>query len=138
MQHPGLIQRLRDEISPATSTNQNGELAIDITKLSSQCPLLGSIYQECLRTRGSNTITRQMEDDLECDGYILKKGRYLMSPSWLPMHGPLWDVPGHPASEFWPERFIEMAKMMDKDGKSKLEAAMKPDNWFREFSPSLP
>lgn len=56
-----------------------------------------------------------------------------MSPSWLPMHGPLWDVPGHPAKDFWPERFIEMPKLAPKDaeGKSQFETAMKTDNWFR-------
>ncbi|CZR64820.1 related to cytochrome P450 7B1 [Phialocephala subalpina] len=131
-QRPGLVQRLREEITPAAYTDSQGELTIDITKLVSQCPLLTSIYQECLRTRASNTITRKLEDDLECDGYILKKGSFLMSPSWLPMHGPLWDVPGHPAKDFWPERFIEMPKLApkDSDGKSQFEAAMKTDNWF--------
>lgn len=78
-----------------------------------------------------------MEEDLECDGYVLKKGRFLMSPSWLPMRGPLWDVPGHPATEFWPERFVEMPKMMEKDGKSKFDLAIKPDNWFRQFTHTL-
>lgn len=133
LQRPGLIECLREEITPASYTNENGELALDITKVINQCPLLTSIYQECLRTRASNTITRQLEEDVECDGYVLKKGKFMMSPSWLPMHGPLWDVPGHPASEFWPDRFIEMPKMVDK---SRFDMAMKPENWFREFSPT--
>jgi cytochrome P450 len=71
-------------------------------------------------------------EDLECDGYILKQGNQIMSPSWLPNHSELWDVPGHPATEFWPERFIEMPKMKSSnpDEKSQYETAMRPENFF--------
>jgi hypothetical protein len=55
-----------------------------------------------------------------------------MSPSWLPSHDSLWDVPGHPANEFWPERFIEMPKMKpaDPNAKSQFEHAMKQNHFF--------
>jgi cytochrome P450 len=71
-------------------------------------------------------------EDLECDGYILKKGSHIMSPSWVPAHDELWDVPGHPAKSFWPERFVEMPKIKpsNPDEKSQFELAMKPDHFF--------
>lgn len=78
------------------------------------------------------TITRQIVEDLECDGYILKKGALLMSPSYLPNRSSIWDVPGHPATSFWPERFIEMPKLApsDPNEKSQYEIAMRPENFF--------
>jgi cytochrome P450 len=120
-----------------TITDSDGKITVDIPRLLTQCPLLTSIFQECLRTRVSGTIVRQLTEDLESDGYILKKNSYIMSPSWIPSHGPLWDVPGHPADSFWPERFIEMPKMRssDPDEKSQFDMAMKPDNFFRQYFP---
>ncbi|KAH9224549.1 cytochrome P450 [Leptodontidium sp. 2 PMI_412] len=132
IQRPGLIDRLREEVSASAITDQNGELTIDVPNLIAQSPLLTSIYLECLRVRSSNTITRMLIEDMECDGYVLKKGSHIMSPSWLPSHGPLWDVDGHPANEFWPERFIEMPKIKpsDPEEKTQFELAMKPDQFF--------
>lgn len=135
LQRPGLIDQLREEVSAAENIDKNGNLAVDVPKLISQSPLLTSVYLECLRVRSSNTITRMLIEDLECDGYVLKKGSHIMSPSWLPTHGPLWEVEGHSANDFWPERFIEMPKMKpsDPDEKSQFELAMKPDQFFRKF-----
>ncbi|PVH88775.1 cytochrome P450 [Cadophora sp. DSE1049] len=132
LQRPGLIDCLREEVSASAIIDENGELTIDVPKLISQSPLLTSIYLECLRVRSSNTVTRKLIEDLECDGYVLKKGNHIMSPSWLPSHGPLWDVEGHPANQFWPERFIEMPKMRpsDPEGKAQFDLAMKPDHFF--------
>lgn len=135
LQDPGLIQRLRVEIRRVATETSTGDITIDIPRLVADCPLLTSMYLESMRTRASTTITRQLLTDLECDGYVLKKGSHIMSPSWLPQHGPIWDVPGHPATEFWPERFIEMPQMKptNPDEKSQYELAMKPDNFFREL-----
>jgi hypothetical protein len=55
-----------------------------------------------------------------------------MSASWQPAHGSIWDIPGHSANSFWPERFIEMPKMKpsDPDEKSDYEKAMRPEEWY--------
>lgn len=137
LQDPGLILRLRMEIFGVATETDTGDMTFDIPRLVAECPLLTSMYLECMRTRVSSTIMRQLTEDLECDGYVLKKGSHIMSPSWLPQHGPVWDVPGHPATEFWPERFIEMPQMKPEDPneKSQYELAMKPDNFFRELEP---
>ncbi len=134
VQRPGLLERLREEISASAIIDEKGELALDVPRLVKESPLLTSIYLECLRVRSSNTITRQLTEDLECDGYVLKKGSHIMSPSWLPNHGPLWDVDGHPATEFWPERFIEMPKLKssDPEERTQFDQAMKPENFFRK------
>jgi cytochrome P450 len=139
IQRPGLLDRLRAEVAPVAITDTDGKITVDIPKLLTQCPLLTSIFQECLRTKVSGTIVRQLTEDLESDGYILKKDSYLMSPSWIPSHGSLWDVPGHPADSFWPERFIEMPKLKpsDTNEKSQFDMAMKPENFFRWFSQGI-
>jgi len=48
----------------------------------------------------------------------------------------LWDVPAHPADSFRAERFIEMPKLKpsNPDEKSQFDMAMKPDNFFRQYS----
>ncbi|EHK97643.1 putative Cholesterol 7-alpha-monooxygenase [Glarea lozoyensis 74030] len=132
LKRPGLIKTLRDEVAPSMKKDEAGNLTIDIPNLLANSPLLMSMYMECLRTRTSSAVTRKVTEDTECDGYILKKGNHIMAASWQPAHGPIWDVPGHPADTFWPERFIEMPKMKpsDPDEKSAYEKAMRPDEWF--------
>lgn len=138
LQRPGLLEHLREEVSASAITAETGELTLDIPRLVKESPLLTSMYLECLRVRSSNTVTRKLSEDLDCDGYVLKKGSHIMTPGWIPSHGPLWDVPGHPADEFWPERFIEMPKLKpsDPEEKGQFDRAMKPESFFREFPPS--
>lgn len=132
LKHPGLLQRLRDEITPSIQKNESGKTSIDIPSLLANCPLLTSLYLETIRLRTSSTVTRRLTQDLEIDGYLLKKNNHLMASSWIPTHASIWDVPGHPTNEFWPERFIEMPKMKPEnpDEKSVYEVAMRPENWF--------
>jgi cytochrome P450 len=132
LRRPGLIDRVREEVSRATIIDDTGKLTLDVPKLVSDSPLLTSIYLECLRIRTSVTLTRQLNEDIECDGYLLKKGSYIMSPSQLPNTSPIWDVPGHPAKSFWPERFIEMPKFeaANPGEKSQYELAMRAENFF--------
>jgi hypothetical protein len=73
-----------------------------------------------------------MAGDLECDGYILKKGHFVMLPARVSNISSIWSIPGHPAEEFWPERFIEMPKIKpsNTDEKSQYEITMRPENFF--------
>ncbi|KAG9239205.1 putative cholesterol 7-alpha-monooxygenase [Amylocarpus encephaloides] len=132
LKRPGMFQRLRKEVAPSMRTDDSGKLTIDIPSLLANSPLLYAMYLETLRACTSSTVTRRVAEDTECDGYILKTGSHIMSPSWLPAHGAMWDVPGHPAKQFWPERFIEMPKHAPRnpDEKTAYETAMRPENFF--------
>ncbi|CAG8970672.1 hypothetical protein HYALB_00003427 [Hymenoscyphus albidus] len=132
LKHPGLFQRLREEVSPFMTSESTGKTRFYIPNLVFNSPLLTSLYLETIRTCTSSSPTRRLMQDLEVDGYILKKDNHIMASSWIPAHSTIWDVPGHPANSFWPERFIEMPKMKPKDPEEKSadEIAMRPENFF--------
>jgi cytochrome P450 len=103
-----LLQAIRAEVSPAFSNSK-----IDIKKLT-ELPLLQSVYTESLRMHVSINITREIEEDMTLDGYALKKGYLVQTPSLLSHYDEnIWSVPGHPASEFWAERHITHVEIPD-------------------------
>ena len=55
-----------------------------------------------------------------------------MAASWQPAHSAMWDVSGHPANTFWPERFIEMPNIpaSNLEEKSAYEKAMRTEEFF--------
>ncbi len=116
-QRPGLLERLRAEIATAATITEDKKIHLDIQRLLS-LPLLTSIYLEVLRLRSSMAIHREMLEDLELDGYTLKKGNIIMSGTWITHQADIWNMEDHGASEFWPERHIEMKK---KEGPAKLQ-----------------
>ncbi|KAK3944594.1 cytochrome P450, partial [Diplogelasinospora grovesii] len=141
---PSLLQRIRAEIQDAMvfqgqgqGQGQGGQQAslgkVDIAALT-KLPLLNSVYSECLRLRSSIPISRRLRQDIDIDGYTLKKDNFILAPSWLShMEESVWG-PGkggassnnitcttktsnqqqqqqhhHPgAREFWAERFLQM------------------------------
>jgi cytochrome P450 len=112
---PGLLSSLREEISTAIKHSKTAtKTEFDITKLIS-LPLLSSVYTETLRLRVSTTLTRLLISDLEVDGLTLKKGNMVMIPSLLAhTDASEWLTPEHPATEFWPQRFLP-SKFSDGD-----------------------
>ena len=106
---PSLQQRIRSEVQTAMvpGVEPSSALAIDIGKLNS-LPLLNSVYSECLRIHASIPISRRLRGDIEIDGYTLKTNNFILAPNWLShMNENVWGQPGHPASEFWAERFLQ-------------------------------
>ncbi|KAK1635793.1 cytochrome P450 [Colletotrichum phormii] len=106
---PQLLSRIRAEVKTAmvVGTNTASVLDIDITKLAA-LPLLNSVYNECLRLRSSIPISRRLRQDIEIDGYTLKKDNFILAPSWLShIDEAVWAFPGHPARDFWAERFLQ-------------------------------
>ncbi|KAF9873179.1 hypothetical protein CkaCkLH20_09342 [Colletotrichum karsti] len=104
-----LLNRIRTEVNTAMIPGATEEtmLDIDITKLSA-LPLLNAVYNECLRLRSSIPISRRLRQDIEIDGYTLKKDNFILAPSWLShIDDTVWAFPGHPAREFWAERFLQ-------------------------------
>ena len=106
-----LFQAIRNE---AWSAFTNGEL--DIRKLV-ELPLLQSVYYECLRMHVAVNITRIIDEDMSLDGYALKKGYLVQTPSWISHHDEgIWFAPGHPATEFWAKRHLKYVESTDESG----------------------
>lgn len=122
---PSLLERIRAEIQAGMifqAQAQGGEVSlakIDIAALA-KLPLLNSVYSECLRLRSSIPISRRLREDIDIDGYTLKKDNFILAPSWLShIDENVWgqdtsntkisDQQHNPgAREFWAERFLEM------------------------------
>lgn len=112
-----LFQAVRTEASTAF---RNGQL--DIKKLV-ELPLLQSVYHECLRMHVAINITRAIDEDMSLDGYALKKGYLVQTPSWISHYDEsIWSAPEHPASEFWAERHLNYVEKTDESGNKSTVA----------------
>ena len=108
LRDPDLYRRVRAEVVAANAIKElEGKTYLDTEKLI-HLPLLLSIHLECLRLYTSIPITRSLRNDVEIDGHKLSKGNYVTAPSYLAhTNEQTWSTPGHPASTFWAERFIQ-------------------------------
>lgn len=132
VQNDGLLKALREEISTAVlpDTTEPRQIEFDIAKLLS-LPLLSSVLTETLRLRISTTPTRLLLNDLTVDGYVLKAGNCLMVPSWLAHTEAQWSSEGHPATSFWPERFLERTGSANQKSKATSSTpAPSPGTYF--------
>lgn len=83
---PAVLQDCRGEVPKvmATGRTADGRLmrSLDITRLKSNCPILGSTFQEVLRHHSASTSVRQvMRDTLLENRYLLKEGSTILMPS---------------------------------------------------------
>lgn len=110
-----LFQAIRAEASTALDPSSK-ERKLDTKKLR-ELPLLQSVYTETLRMHVAINITRAIEQDMSLDGYTLKKGYLVQTPSILShFDEDIWSDPGHPANEFWAERHITYVEKVDESG----------------------
>lgn len=81
--HPDVLSECRDEVSKITTTTKdaNGQpiYSLDISSVKSSCPLTTSTLQEVLRHTSVGSAVRQVMKDTPIDGYILKKGRTVIT-----------------------------------------------------------
>jgi cytochrome P450 len=109
LQDTNLHKRVREEvITTVLSMESKGDSTtrLDLGKLAA-LPLLKSIYMECLRLYASIPLTRMLRTDMDVDGYTLRRGNFILAPSYLAHYNEnVWSVPGHPADTFWAERFL--------------------------------
>lgn len=103
--HPGLLGQIRDEVDACTRTDGTTK-TIDMVSLKEKCPLMLSAYQEVLRYRAMGASVREVMEDTQLGGYVLKKGAMLQMPSRV-IHTDesLWGD-----TEFNPRRFLESEK----------------------------
>ncbi|RDW68095.1 hypothetical protein BP6252_09491 [Coleophoma cylindrospora] len=120
LQDPKLMATLKKEIATATIPDpETKQKILDMEKLK-KLPLLQSIYVETLRLHVSVNVTREIMEDMEMDGYLLKKGGLVQTPSGVAhFDESVWGVPGHPATEFWAERHLVDVEEEDADGNIK-------------------
>lgn len=83
---PAVLQDCRREVPKVMTTGHtaHGTLmrSLDITRLRSNCPILGSTFQEVLRHHSVGTSVRQvMRDTLLENRYLLKEGSMILMPS---------------------------------------------------------
>ncbi|KAK5654464.1 hypothetical protein OQA88_7092 [Cercophora sp. LCS_1] len=129
MQDRVLLAEVRKEIATAWRGRD-----FDVQKLLA-LPLLQSVYFEIMRLHMSMPVTRLLLDTLNLGGHVLEKGAILQASTDICHHDEeLWGVPGHPASEFRPQRHIEYVETTDADGKVSLtptfSVAGKQHSWF--------
>ena len=67
----------------------------------------------------SINITREVTQDMLLNGYSLKKGYLVQTPSLVAhFDESIWAAHGHPASEFWAARHIAYVEKTDETGKT--------------------
>ena len=131
VRNPRLLKALREEILTAVipDIKESGTIDFDIPKLLS-LPLLSSVFTETLRLRISTTPTRLLLNDLVVDGYVLKAGNWVSVPSWIAHTDEEWSSEGHPATSFWPERFLRQRDCVNEKEKSTTTSAPSPGKYF--------
>ncbi|KAF4124352.1 Cytochrome P450 [Geosmithia morbida] len=103
---PEILDEVREELMRhAVVKTAEGEFALDVAALKSQCPLVLSVLQETQRTRHVNPSFRKvLSDTLLDDKYLLREGNYLQVPGNV-IHSEtgIW---GPTALQFDPYRFM--------------------------------
>jgi hypothetical protein len=123
---PQLTEEIRTEVSKIVSvSNQAGkrEMTIDITKISEECPLLLSAYQETMRLTDSQTATRIVKEDFilsdSKNSYLLQKGATVQIPGGIPHNSiAVW---GPDAATFNPRRFLRTDSNSSKNTTSEAD-----------------
>ena len=107
-----LLTSIRQEIDQVSKPPPDSPLGtsrnIDVASLKSQCPLLTSTYQECLRYRTVGASIRKVMHDTILDGrYLLKKDALIQMPSRVIHTDPaIW---GDDVRSCTPDRFARSA-----------------------------
>ncbi|MCJ1329817.1 hypothetical protein MMC10_006498 [Thelotrema lepadinum] len=114
LEEPDLLSEVRHELlSAVDSTIPKTQNAVTFNmSLLNSLPLLNSIYHECLRVRASVTVTRRLTADIQIGGYTLRKGNFVMTPSYLAHTDPTtWNNnEGYEAHSFRAKRFLDTTK----------------------------
>ena len=130
-----LLQDVRQEVSKSYSLDEiTGERRLDAQSLTSR-PLLQSLYTEIMRMHVSFVVTRQVLQDVEVDGYNIKKGSMIQCCSqFAHFEEATWATDDHKAIEFDARRHIKYVDSEDEQGNAvrKPQFTMKgrPTSFF--------
>ncbi|KAH7115907.1 cytochrome P450, partial [Dendryphion nanum] len=105
VQDQELVERIREEVSPAVSLDGT----VDETFLQTKCSQLDALINEALRLTVTSPLGRVVMEDTVMGGKVLKKGHKIMLSIQGMHHDPsLW---GPESSSLNPTRFLENPKM---------------------------
>ena len=134
---PAILSDCREEVSKVTTATQiakgdNTLRSINISALKSNCPILGSTFQEVLRHHALGTSVRQvMHDTFLENRYLLKKDGIVLMPSVSVHSDPsLW---GPTVDDFNHRRFLKPSTSMNGGTKADKEHKPPPPSAFRAF-----
>jgi cytochrome P450 len=97
---PGLIDELREELTPALKTSE-----IDSSHILDKSPKFSAVWQETLRMAASAASVRIVSEDTEINGYKLRKGGRVIVPFRKLHLDP--GVFGSDSNEFKADRFAK-------------------------------
>jgi cytochrome P450 len=119
---PSLVSLVREEVATiVTRKTIDGidTISLDISKLSTHCPLLTSCFSETLRLVKTGAAVRVILADVMLnDQYLLKKDSIVQIPSGVMQSDP--EIWGPDAAVFNPRRFL--AEEKEKLGKEEKKA----------------
>ena len=108
LQRPEIFSKVFTEVSSIANMSKttSGCASVDVPALMSQ-PWLLAVYTETLRLRVHFNVTREIIQDIEIDGHVLKRGHIVMAPTYIAHTlDPSWATDKYPLGDFYPERFL--------------------------------
>ncbi|KAF2837754.1 cytochrome P450 [Patellaria atrata CBS 101060] len=106
---PAVLKDCRNEIARIISQDVGPDgsnvYTIDLSDMKVNCPILTSTWQEVLRVCGSGLPVREVLEDCEVEGYLLKKGSTLIMPTNV-IHASK-EIWGDDVAEFNHKRFLK-------------------------------
>jgi len=107
LQRPDVFEEIKKELSQVANVDKDSKkLRLDVPALLVQ-PWLLAVYTETLRLRVHINISREITQDIEIDGHILKTGHIVVASTYIGhTMDPSWITEKYPVKEFYPERFL--------------------------------
>ena len=101
-----LKKRVQKEIEHETNRNAASGGQGLVSRLTNN-DLLQAVYAETLRLHVATLVTRTIKKEHTVGSWLLQKGQDVIVSSNVEHMHPQWDVEGHPASGFHPDRFLQ-------------------------------
>ena len=108
LERPEIFSKVYDEICAVANMSKtaSGRTTVDVPALMAQ-PWLMAVYTETLRLRVHFNVIREIIQDIEIDGQVLKRGHIVMAPTYIAHTlDPSWTTDKYPVGDFCPERFL--------------------------------
>ncbi|KAJ3579174.1 hypothetical protein NPX13_g1392 [Xylaria arbuscula] len=102
-----VLAQIRGELSALVQHEKSGDInvkSLDLARVRDACPIFLSTFQEVLRFRAVNPGPRVLLEDVDLNGFLLKKGSRLMIPA--PVQHTDTSAWGTDAREFDHMRFV--------------------------------
>lgn len=105
-----VLTRVQAEIERAYDDSAMSEVPKLDPNRSNSSALLRAVYAETLRLHVATLITRTVKKEHSVGSWLLQQDQNIIVSSNVEHMHPQWDVPGHPATKFYPERFLSRSE----------------------------